>query len=203
MNLPRWAHDESDEHNVSTSFSLGRDPKSFMIRMSSGSKCQNSTILAKSFASTLHAMYSIPLLIHRGIVAEPFAREEPSEEPSSSLLSTLIVQVEQEDAGIGFQVDGPGSHNESYTLSINVASEAQLKATTIYGAIRGLTTLTQLTHRGRVEGDPDPPPCISGLPLSIQDEPRFRWRSLLLDTANHYLPLEVGTIDPWTPLEPH
>ena len=72
--------------------------------------------------------------------------------------------------------------NESYQLTIS-DRQAQLKAATVVGALRGLETFLQL-----LSGDQDG----FYLPaLTIQDQPRFRWRGLLIDVARHYEPMEV------------
>lgn len=83
-------------------------------------------------------------------------------------------------------VAGPGEavqsldEDESYTLDITPQGAA-LKAATVVGALRGLTTLTQLVQHS-----------AAGyfLPaVSIQDAPRFRWRGLLIDVGRHFEPV--------------
>lgn len=83
-------------------------------------------------------------------------------------------------------VAGPGEavqsldEDESYTLDITPQAAA-LKAATVVGAMRGLTTLTQL-----VQAD------ANGyyLPaVKIQDAPRFRWRGLMIDVGRHFEPV--------------
>jgi hexosaminidase len=72
--------------------------------------------------------------------------------------------------------------DESYDLEI-AEKQARLVAPTVVGALRGLETFLQL-----VSGD------RGGyfLPgIKIHDEPRFRWRGLLIDVARHYQPPEV------------
>ncbi|MBC7349549.1 MAG: family 20 glycosylhydrolase [Candidatus Aminicenantes bacterium] len=74
------------------------------------------------------------------------------------------------------------NEDESYRLEIK-PGRIDLEAPTDLGIVRGLETLLQLLSaddRGYYF------PC--GL---IQDQPRFTWRGLLLDSCRHFLPLEV------------
>jgi len=72
--------------------------------------------------------------------------------------------------------------DESYTLEVG-AQQAVLSAPTVLGALRGLETALQL-----VEGTPQG--CVWPL-ASIQDQPRFPWRGLMLDVSRHFQPIEV------------
>lgn len=66
--------------------------------------------------------------------------------------------------------------NESYQLNIT-AAKIELTAKQWVGAQRGLETLLQL-----IGTEPQ-----IGVPLvSINDQPRFKWRGLLLDTSRHF-----------------
>jgi hexosaminidase len=83
---------------------------------------------------------------------------------------------------------GPGKavpsveEDESYTLEVT-ERQAQLKATTTVGVLRGLETFLQLMDSDR-NGYFIPS-------ASIQDKPRFPWRGLLIDVARHFQPIEV------------
>lgn len=71
--------------------------------------------------------------------------------------------------------------NESYALEVS-ATQAILRAPTGTGAMRGLETFLQL-----LEGD------AGGFFIPgavIRDEPRFRWRGLLIDVSRHFEPIE-------------
>ncbi|XP_043693751.1 beta-hexosaminidase 2-like [Telopea speciosissima] len=68
--------------------------------------------------------------------------------------------------------------DESYTLTIpNVGSSANLTAATVWGAMRGLETFSQLVWG-------NPPRVAMG--LDIWDAPLFGHRGVLLDTARNY-----------------
>jgi hexosaminidase len=73
------------------------------------------------------------------------------------------------------------NENESYRLEVTPAG-ATLTAATVVGGIRGLETLLQL-----VTSDS----AAHYLPaVVIDDEPRFRWRGLLVDVGRHFMPVE-------------
>ena len=99
------------------------------------------------------------------------------QEINTSFTATLVLDVTA--AGEAIQsVD----EDESYTLTVT-SSSATIHANTVVGAIRGLTTLSQLVQPG-----------TSGyiLPaVTIEDSPRFRWRGLMIDVGRHFEPIDV------------
>ncbi|KAA0717167.1 Beta-hexosaminidase subunit beta [Triplophysa tibetana] len=73
--------------------------------------------------------------------------------------------------------------DESYELSVDQPS-AVLKAPTVWGALRGLETFSQLIYEDDYGANNINKTVIS-------DFPRFAHRGVLLDTSRHYLPLKV------------
>ncbi|XP_043933385.1 beta-hexosaminidase subunit alpha-like [Protopterus annectens] len=73
--------------------------------------------------------------------------------------------------------------SEDYMLEINEGIST-LSADTVWGALRGLETFSQLVYR-----TDDGSYYINK--SSIVDFPRFHHRGLLLDTSRHYLPLKA------------
>ncbi len=73
--------------------------------------------------------------------------------------------------------------DESYTLTISQRG-IKIKAGSVFGAQHGLTTLVQLfvaTNQGALR-----------LPhIEIIDEPRFKWRGLLVDSVRHFISLDT------------
>src|SRR5437868_3203399 len=72
--------------------------------------------------------------------------------------------------------------DESYVLEVTTAG-ATLTAPTPLGTLYGLETFLQLVD---VTSDGFAAPA-----LTIQDHPRFPWRGLMIDSARHFIPLEV------------
>ncbi|XP_062230553.1 beta-hexosaminidase 1 [Phragmites australis] len=84
--------------------------------------------------------------------------------------------------------------DESYTIYVaaagganSIVGGATIEANTIYGAIRGLETFSQLCVFNYDTKNVE----VRHAPWYIQDEPRFTFRGLLLDTSRHYLPIDV------------
>lgn len=91
--------------------------------------------------------------------------------------ATLLVTTEQESKTV--QELG---EDESYTLDVT-PSGAKLHAANPLGVLRGLQTFLQL-----VAITPDG----FGAPVvSIQDQPRFFWRGLMIDSGRHFMPIAV------------
>ncbi|XP_047593122.1 beta-hexosaminidase subunit alpha isoform X1 [Lutra lutra] len=78
---------------------------------------------------------------------------------------------------------------ENYTLTIN-DDHCFLLSETVWGALRGLETFSQLVWRS-------PEGTFFINKTEIEDFPRFPHRGLLLDTSRHYLPLTsiLDTLD--------
>src|SRR5437016_9478274 len=106
----------------------------------------------------------------------------------TGLTLNLNPATNEADAALLIQCQGAGqavpsvAENESYQLEIS-DKQATLVAPTVVGALRGLETLLQL-----VDADRDGY-YLPG--VSIQDQPRFPWRGLLIDVGRHYEPMEV------------
>lgn len=100
-------------------------------------------------------------------------------EPQSDTAKHPTIAIE-----IAKKVD-PQPHeysDESYRLSVT-AQGITLKAATRFGAMRGMETVLQLIRPGAED--------VSLPYLTIEDNPRFRWRGVLLDSARHFLPVST------------
>jgi hexosaminidase len=72
--------------------------------------------------------------------------------------------------------------DESYLLEVTSAG-AKLTAPTPLGTLHGLQTFLQLVEPG--------PNGFNALVVTIQDQPRFPWRGLMIDVSRHFVPLDV------------
>jgi hexosaminidase len=102
---------------------------------------------------------------------------EMSREISSDASATLLIETNSTGNAIPKLGD-----DESYNLEIS-DKQAKLTAPTTVGAMRGLETFLQL-----LESDKD---GFYFPAVSINDKPRFAWRGLMIDSARHFMPLEV------------
>jgi len=78
-------------------------------------------------------------------------------------------------------VQEPGE-DESYTLDVTT-SGAKIRAANPLGSMHGLQTFLQLVS---ITADGFAAPAVS-----IQDQARFVWRGLMIDSARHFIPLPV------------
>ncbi|KAM6960619.1 beta-hexosaminidase subunit alpha [Aplochiton taeniatus] len=92
---------------------------------------------------------------------------------------SLVISVDQADCESHPNADS----SESYNLSIS-AGQAALKAGTVWGALRGLETFSQLVYEDNFG-------ALFVNKTEIKDFPRFQFRGLLLDTSRHYLPVQA------------
>ncbi|EEF47323.1 beta-hexosaminidase 3 [Ricinus communis] len=80
--------------------------------------------------------------------------------------------------------------DESYKLLVPAPEKpeyALLEAQTIYGALHGLQTFSQLCHFNFKTSVIE----VRMVPWTIIDQPRFSYRGLLIDTSRHYQPLPM------------
>ncbi len=125
------------------------------------------------------------------------AVEAPDQLAQSAALQLLaqfqpqlqLTQVEPAQAQLqirvrqSIQMPGPDD-DESYQLEIN-KDRISLSAPSSTGMLYGLMTLSQL-----IRCDSSATAGVCTVPaLTIQDQPRFRWRGLLLDSARRFIPL--------------
>jgi hypothetical protein len=104
------------------------------------------------------------------------------------VLSAVDVCVADSSEDLGPTTD------ESYSLAVPVPLPAAasteivpvIKAQTIFGAMHGLETLTQLVD---IRVGPGGDLTIPSAPIEIRDRPRFPFRGLLIDSGRHFLPL--------------
>lgn len=98
------------------------------------------------------------------------------------------VRIDESQATLVIDCAGPGrtipaiDEDESYQLLVS-DRQARLTAPTVVGALRALETFLQLVTADR---DSFYLPAVT-----IRDQPRFKWRGLLIDVARHYQPMEV------------
>ena len=69
--------------------------------------------------------------------------------------------------------------DESYTLTIQ-APRAKIEANSVYGAMHGLESFSQLVERGSL---------VNG--TVITDKPRYAFRAVMIDTARHFYHKQV------------
>ncbi|PRD24248.1 UNVERIFIED_CONTAM: Hexb [Trichonephila clavipes] len=100
--------------------------------------------------------------------------------PKLPVLEGLQVKV-NDDCSCGYPNH---DSDESYVIEVPAQGAAVLTSKSIWGAIRGLETFSQLVH-----DDNDKNLLINS--TTINDAPRYKYRGLLLDTARHYQPIKT------------
>ena len=100
-----------------------------------------------------------------------------AQKPAKTAKATLVIQTDH--AGKEIQELG---EDESYTLEVT-PDGARLTAPTPLGTLHGLQTFLQL-----VDVSPD---GFAAPAVTIQDKPRFPWRGLMIDSARHFIPLDI------------
>ncbi|HKN26188.1 MAG TPA: family 20 glycosylhydrolase [Candidatus Acidoferrum sp.] len=97
--------------------------------------------------------------------------------PADPAKATLVVTTDRDSKPV--QELG---EDESYTLDVTTAG-AKLHAANPLGVLRGLQTFLQLVS---IAQDGFVVPAIS-----IEDQPRYEWRGLMIDVSRHFIPLPV------------
>jgi hexosaminidase len=106
----------------------------------------------------------------------------------SSGVALAHAAVAPSGASLTITVTGPDapvqSIDEDESYQLNVTSQGiTLKSPSVVGIMHGLETLLQLaTYR-------DGKAVVAG--ATIDDQPRFRWRGLMIDVSRHFEPVDV------------
>ena len=123
--------------------------------------------------------------------------EHPAEPALSSAIAAWWVQL----FGSPASQDAPGNRirllltdeltlaDEGYTLSVT-SDEVVIRARANAGLFYGIQTLRQLLPPD-AEGTASPAAAWQIDAVVIEDEPRFRWRGLMLDVCRHFFPAPV------------
>ncbi|KAL0048809.1 hypothetical protein WJX82_011636 [Trebouxia sp. C0006] len=138
-----------------SSHALHIDPKHFTFR----SKGYTSSILEAAYYRYSDLMFDITDY-------EQSDSNTLSKKHKHHNIEQLDVYVYSFDQSLNLDTD------ESYTLTVE-APVSVLQCHTVYGALRGLETLSQLIDR-----------------VPLDNAPRFKHRGLLLDTSRHFLPVQ-------------
>lgn len=144
--------------------------------------------LSKNFTFSLVGNYADS----SAILSEGFARfkltiklqrfETLNVSTSLKVIQSLRIDVQSPNDELQFGVD------ESYQLKVpdpENPNYAYLKAATVYGALHGLETLSQLCVFNSKIGNV----IVLMTPWNIIDQPRFSYRGLLIDTSRHFQPM--------------
>ncbi|KAF9922198.1 hypothetical protein FBU30_007716 [Linnemannia zychae] len=106
----------------------------------------------------------------------PYNWSTTANQPSKGLFDTVIINVDSTSEHLDMDTD------ESYSLTVPTSGKAVLEAPTIFGALHGLETLSQL-----VQYFPERQAFyIPNVPWKISDFPKYKHRGILLDTSRHY-----------------
>src|SRR5271168_3655437 len=108
---------------------------------------------------------------------EPQTAAKSGAAKTESPVATLLIHTAH--AGQPIQELG---EDESYTLDI-ASTGAKLNAETPLGTLHGLQTFLQLVAVT--------PQGFAAPVLTIQDKPRFPWRGMMIDSARHFIPMDV------------
>jgi len=93
-------------------------------------------------------------------------------------INSVSIVVQSDDDTLQLATD------ESYSLSIT-SNNAVLKSKTIYGAMRGLETFSQLAEWNFDNAQYE----VALGPVSINDFPQFPHRGILIDVSRHFIPI--------------
>jgi len=142
------------------------DPSTFRFRCRTASRCP--PILQRAFERIWKRMF--------------YAGVNTNVTNSTRQLDSVVVSVENETLLLD------DTMQETYSLLVlSNQTEATIEAKSVWGALRGLQTFSQLVEWDRVTNVYK----VLGVDTQIYDFPRFLWRGLLLDTSRHFVPVNT------------
>lgn len=168
-NLNIWPMPKSVSHG-SHNLYLSKD---FEVKTEGSNYTDASGILKDGFSRLLYVVEAAH------VINSDFSHFDPS-----NMLQGMNVVISSPSDELQYGID------ESYKLSIPMQGKliyAHLEAQTVYGALHGLQTFSQLCRfnfKTRIIE-------VHQVPWTIIDQPRFSYRGLLIDTSRHYQPLPV------------
>jgi hexosaminidase len=95
---------------------------------------------------------------------------------AASTIASVLVTVASADQSLQLETDC------AYNLTIS-APTIKISANTVFGALNGLESLSQLVAYATVNG------------TTIRDWPRYQFRATMIDTSRHYYPVECAPQD--------
>jgi hypothetical protein len=127
----------------------------------------------------------------------PWGRRPPATKTAAGERRQQLVQVAQAaDVALTIHIEVESAAeelqhgvDESYNLTVSENGMATLLAPSVFGALKGLETLSQLV----VPGDRDDKGgyFMPLVPWEIQDRPEHSWRGLMLDTSRRFYPMST------------
>lgn len=94
-----------------------------------------------------------------------------------SCVKSLEILIRKKNEDLHFDMD------EFYQLIVD-SPTSKLTANTVWGALRGLETFSQIVHLTKENK-------YVAYKTNITDWPRFKHRGFLIDTSRHYLPIKI------------
>lgn len=94
-------------------------------------------------------------------------------------VAKVLPSPEAEKLTLNLDVD------EGYSINVRGDGFCEIKSETVWGALHALETFTQLLTRE------DGGVVTNHAPLRIEDKPRYSHRGVLIDSARHFLPVDV------------
>ncbi|CAN1853265.1 Beta-hexosaminidase 3 [Linum perenne] len=167
--MPKWSNNGEDK--------MYMNPGNFKLIGSPSTNYNDQTgILNQAFSR----MIGLLMLSH------VFANHSSSSSHIAALphLTAIRVLISSSNDKLQYGID------ESYKLMIPSTDKshiAHLEANTVYGALHGLETFSQLCHFDFSTREIE----IQMVPWTIIDQPRFFYRGLLIDTSRHYQPISM------------
>jgi hexosaminidase len=119
-----------------------------------------------------------------------FAEDYPVNPLNQELISIAHIEVVVRDRNATYK-HMPASVDESYQIQVDdKADKVRVESPSVFGLVRALESLAQLVEFGWMDHN-DAVFVIRNTPLLVADKPTYSYRGLMIDTARHYLPLDL------------
>ncbi|CAL8126406.1 unnamed protein product [Orchesella dallaii] len=153
--------------------------------------------IVKNFTGTCEPIDFAIQKYNQSFLFPVYGNGNSSPDPSLPVVAELVVTLsdnEQQNECLQYPKlsDDPETH-EHYDLGIRVTENkaiATLEATTVWGALRGIETFSQLIWPNDDYEGKEETHFFANI-TEIHDKPRFSHRGLMIDSARHYLPERI------------